>query len=78
MDVIVEEMEKRVVRWEKVKPYEQTFIESRLPGSRRGFARSSIGGSWRTKGFNSHTGFTSLRGYPHRGPGRTARRFAFS
>jgi mannose-6-phosphate isomerase-like protein (cupin superfamily) len=32
MDVSVEEMEKRVARWGKVKPYEQTFIESRLPG----------------------------------------------
>jgi hypothetical protein len=32
MDVTVEEMEKRVARWGKVKPYEQTFIESRLPG----------------------------------------------
>jgi tetratricopeptide (TPR) repeat protein len=32
MDVTVEEMEKRVAMG-KVKPYEQTFIESRLPGS---------------------------------------------
>jgi mannose-6-phosphate isomerase-like protein (cupin superfamily) len=32
MDVTVEEMEKRVARWGHVKPYEQTFIESRLPG----------------------------------------------
>jgi hypothetical protein len=32
MDVSEEEMEKRVARWGKVKPYEQTFIESRLPG----------------------------------------------
>ena len=32
MDVTVEEMEKRVARWGQVKPYEQTFIESRLPG----------------------------------------------
>jgi mannose-6-phosphate isomerase-like protein (cupin superfamily) len=32
MDITVEEMEKRVARWGKVKPYEQTFIESRLPG----------------------------------------------
>ena len=32
MDVSVEEMEKRVARWGKMKPYKQTFIESRLPG----------------------------------------------
>jgi hypothetical protein len=32
MDVTVEEMEKRVARCGKVKPYEQTFIESRFPG----------------------------------------------
>jgi hypothetical protein len=32
VDLTVDEMERRVARWGKVKPYEQTFIESRLPG----------------------------------------------
>ncbi|MGE0801548.1 MAG: cupin [Lautropia sp.] len=33
MDISVERMEAtRIARWGKVKPYEQTFIESRLPG----------------------------------------------
>ena len=32
MDVSMEERKKRVARWGKVKPCEQTFIESRLPG----------------------------------------------
>lgn len=32
MNVTSEEMEARVARWGKVKPYSNTFIESRIPG----------------------------------------------
>ena len=32
VDYSPEDMERRIARWGKVKPYEQTFIESRLPG----------------------------------------------
>jgi hypothetical protein len=79
MDVTVEGMEKRVARWGKVKPYEQTFIESRLPGFEKRLYKIINRGVLENKGVQpAIPGFTPLRGYPHRGPGRTGRKFAFS